>query len=418
MPHLVLAIKNDNARVRTGAAHAMSSYPYIRSRTLQVNAIKSLVPALKDRDIEVRLRSAEGLLSLSAPQVKDTIPVLTACLSDDVPQRRERAASSLGQIGPTAAPAIPALPKLLKDTTFQVRVKSAIAITKIDPRHASKLLPVFKESILPNDSRISALQKKAIQAVQTLGESAALLGPTLISKLSEPKTRNNILLQLAAVKALAKVDEANAQIGVEKLIELLQDRGPISRYHGILAMRTLGELAWTAKPALPSLLDLINDESPAVAALAAVLSIKIDPMRANKARAFLRTSLTVTKPFKDLDHQQRTLIRESVEALEGEDNKGIAAVFLPELIVLLEDPQGNLTYGLEIAIAHATVDLQSSIVNLLGSLEPSATPAIPGFKRLVEGSGRSGKGKNFDRRIAVSSERAIQRITAEPTSKN
>ena len=157
-----------------------------------------------------------------------------------------------------------------------------------------------------DDLRFSALQTKAIQAVQTLGESAALLGPTLISKLSEPTTRKNILLQLAAVKALAKVDEANAHIGVEKLIEVLSDNGGSEWYKHTEAIHALVELGSIAKPALPSLLDLMNDESPQVATLAAVSSIKLDPMRSNKARAFLRTSMTLTKPVKDLDQQQQT----------------------------------------------------------------------------------------------------------------
>jgi len=398
MPHLMLAIKNDNARIRAGAASVMSGYYYFLEANLRTEAIKTLVPALKDRDVEVRLRAAEGLLSLEAPQVKDTIPVFTACLSDDVPQRRERAASSLGRIGPTAAPAIPVLLKLLKDTTFQVRVEAAIAITKIEPHHASELLPVLKESILPNDSRISALQTKAIQAVQTMGESAALLGPTLISKLSEPTTRKNILLQLAAVKALAKVDEANAQIGVKKLIELLQNRRHIWRNHRILAIRTLVELGSIAKPALPSLLGLMNDESPQVATLAAVSSIKIDPMRSNKARAFLRRSLTVTKPFGDLDQEQQTLIRISVEALQGDDNRKIAVAYLPELIMLLEVHDYD---------ANPPDRSQSLAISLLGSLGPAATSAIPVLKSILI--------KDVTLSVRVHAERAIQRITAEPT---
>ena len=394
MPHLVLAIKNDNARIRAGAAYAMGSNAYRQNRNLQANAIKSLVPALKDHDVEVRLRAATSLLRFGSAQIKDTIPVFTACLSNDVPRRRERAASSLGRIGPTAASAIPALLKMLKDTTFQVRVEAAIAIIKIEPRYASELLPVLKESILMDDLRFSALQTKAIQAVQTLGESAALLGPTLISKLSEPTTRKNILLQLAAVKALAKVDEANAHIGVEKLIDLLSDRERIGWYQRTGIIHALVELGSIAKPALPSLLGLMNDKSPQVATLAAVSSIKIDPMRSNKARAFLRTSLTVTKPFKDLDRQQRTLIQQSVKVLKGEDNKEIAAAFLPELIVLLENPEWHV---------------QSSIVYLLGSLGPAATSAIPVLKSIAI--------KDVTTSVRVHAERAIQRITAEPTKK-
>ena len=196
-------------------------------------------------------------------------------------------------------------------------------------------------------------------------------------------------MQLAAVKALAKVDEANAQIGVEKLIELLPDHE--RTWMRIQVIQALVELGSIAKPALPSLLDLMNDESPQVATLAAVSSIKLDPMRSNKARAFLRTSMTLTKPVKDLDRQQHRLIRESVKALRGEDNKEIAAAFLPELIVLLENPECHM---------------QLSIVYLLGRLGPSATSAIPALKRLVIEGGY----------ISDDAEYAIKLITAEPTS--
>jgi len=393
MPHLVSGIRNDNARIRAGAAYAMRSYPYRKNPNLQASAIKSLVPALEDRDVEVRLRAAESLLSLEAVQVKDTIAVFIACLSDDLPRRRGRAASSLGRIGPAATPAIPALLKTLRDTTFQVRVEAAIAITKIESRQASAVLPVLKESILLDDSRFSRLQHEALEAVQTLGASAALLGPALISKLSEPPNRENFSLQLDAARTLARVDEANAQIGVEKLIELLPDRERIAWHRRIHAIQALVELGSIAKPAVPSLLGLMNDKSPEVAALAAVSSIKLDPMRSNKAWAFLRASMTLTKPVKDLNRQRRRLIQQSVKALEGEDNKEITVAFLPELIVLLEVPECHV---------------QLSIVYLLGGLGPSATPAIPVLKRLViEGS-----------YISDDAEDAIRLITAEPTSEN
>jgi HEAT repeat protein len=386
---LVLAIKNDNARIRAGAAYAMRSYRY--HNNLRANAIKSLVPSLKDRDVEVRLRSAESLLSLEAAQVKETIPVFIASLSDELPRRRERAASSLARIGRAAAPAIPALLKTLKDSILQVRLDAAVAITNIEPCQASAVLPVLKEAILLNNSRFSTLQHEALEATQTLGASAAPLGPALISKLSEPPNRENFSLQIDAAKTLAKVDEANAQIGVEKLIELLPDRERIAWYRRIQAIEALIELGSIAKPALPSLLGLMNDEHPRVATLAAASSIKLGPMRSNEAWAFLRTSMTLTKPVKDLDRQQRKLIEESVEALEGEGNKEIAAAFLPELIVLLEIPECHV---------------QSSIVYLLGSLGTSATSAIPVLKRLVSEGGY----------ISDDAEDAIKLITAERTS--
>jgi hypothetical protein len=166
------------------------------------------------------------------------------------------------------------------------------------------------------------------------------------------------------------------------------------------AIRTLVELGSIAKPALPSLLGLMNDESPQVATLAAVSSIKIDPMRSNKARAFLRRSLTVTKPFGDLDQEQQTLIRISVEALQGEDNRKIAVAYLPELIMLLEVHDYD---------ANPPDRSQSLAISLLGSLGPAATSAIPVLKRLTI--------KDVTPSVRVHAERAIQRITAEPTKK-
>ena len=166
----------------------------------------------------------------------------------------------------------------------------------------------------------------------------------------------------------------------------------------MLAIRTLVELGPIAKPALPSLLGLMNDESPQVATLAAVSTIKIDPMRSNKARAFLRRSLTVTKPFGDLDQEQQTLIRISVEALQGDDNRKIAVAYLPELIMLLEVHDYD---------ANPPDRSQSLAISLLGSLGPAATSAIPVLKRLTI--------KDVTLSVRVHAERAIQRITAEPT---
>ena len=83
---------------------------------------------------------------------------------------------------------------------------------------------------------------------------------------------------------------------------------------------------------------------------------------------------------------------QSVKALRGENNKEIAAAFLPELIVLLENAGSHV---------------QLSIVHLLGSLGPSATSAIPVLKRLVI----------EDSYINDYAEDAIKLIAAEPTSK-
>jgi hypothetical protein len=76
--------------------------------------IKTLIVRLKDQDVKVRRKAAEGLLA-QAKKAGPAVSALTQALKDRDLEVRTYAALALGQIGADARSALPALKVLLKD---------------------------------------------------------------------------------------------------------------------------------------------------------------------------------------------------------------------------------------------------------------------------------------------------------------
>src|SRR5207245_11501197 len=81
---------------------------------------------------EFRAAAAWDLLYLG-PAAKDAVPSLIAALKDDDLFVRLDAAVAFGHIGPEAAPAIPALMKALTNRHPMVRLNSAYSLRLLGP---------------------------------------------------------------------------------------------------------------------------------------------------------------------------------------------------------------------------------------------------------------------------------------------
>jgi HEAT repeat protein len=96
-------------------------------------AIRPLIRALEDDNVEVRARAAEALGTLADPRVVEPLIEALAGPSELV---RERAAKALGAVGD--ARAVEPLIKALQDRDRYVKAAAAGALKRLDPSAAAR----------------------------------------------------------------------------------------------------------------------------------------------------------------------------------------------------------------------------------------------------------------------------------------
>lgn len=95
-------------------------------------AVPSLIAALKDNDLFVRLNAAASFGKIG-PAAAPAIPALIAALGDRHRGVRFNSAYSLSLLGPLAKEAVPSLKVALNDPDPDVRMNAEEAIQMIDP---------------------------------------------------------------------------------------------------------------------------------------------------------------------------------------------------------------------------------------------------------------------------------------------
>lgn len=154
---------------------------------------------------------------------------------------REAAAIAASSLGP---PAIPALVDALRHCNPSVREQAALALGRMGPA-ASAIIPDLIASL---DDESSSVRKKAAAALGAFGPAAKAAIPHLIRLLG--KDFDGALEESAL--ALAAIGPAS----VAPLIRLLGHRVGSTRGHAALA---LGKIGPAAAPAVPELIELIED---------------------------------------------------------------------------------------------------------------------------------------------------------------
>jgi len=121
---LIMALQDENWRVRTGALFGLRSIGAEPATT-----VPALIDALEDERAEVRM-VAMTFLELLGPEAKDAVPALIEVLTGDDLFIRISAARTLGTIGPEAEAAIPALVAMMTyhDESLNWRADGALHI--------------------------------------------------------------------------------------------------------------------------------------------------------------------------------------------------------------------------------------------------------------------------------------------------
>src|SRR6266567_2503823 len=112
---------------------------------------------------DLRAAAAWDLLHLG-PAAKEAVPSLIAALKDDDLFVRLNAAASFGHIGPDAAPAIPAFIEALKDRERGVRFNAAYSLSLLGPL-ARDAIPALKTALDDPDPDVRTKVKEALQKI-------------------------------------------------------------------------------------------------------------------------------------------------------------------------------------------------------------------------------------------------------------
>jgi len=340
------------------------------------NEIRKQIKRLGDKDVDVRVHAAWTLAEMG-PRAKDAVPNLIEALEDESTYMRVRAVEALGKIGPYAKAAVPALIETLGDTSREnwnedlllwsgPALEAAIALGKIG-EHAA--VPALTK-VLKDEKEVVSVRGAAAVALGTIGDKASV--PILCKTLNDEKevvsvrgaaavalgtigyeatlpflfkiscTAENYEFREAAGFALRKIGKS----AIAFLVKALESEDNHIRYYAALH---LGKIGPDAKVAVPTLIELIDDEYMGTMAIEALGDIG--------GRVAVPA---LTEALKDKDLQFS-----AAKALEkiGPDAK----VAVPALIEALKDE-----------------DFRVNAARILGSIGTNAKAAVPALIELID----------------------------------
>lgn len=187
--------------------------------------------------------------------------------SKDVEARRT-AARSLWRLGPASAPAIAALVKALGDPDPMVRAYAARAVGASDTTDRAALTALTK-LLFDKDQRVNS---SAAEALDDLLPDPAIVGESALKALSQH--------DVDLVEPLIATLVAGGERSVPLMIEALKNKE-----NAYWAALVLAELGPTSAPAIPALVQTLQDKRPEVQLQALVALGQIGPKAASSVPA-------------------------------------------------------------------------------------------------------------------------------------
>jgi HEAT repeat protein len=230
-------------------------------------AVPALIAALKDKREGVA-PLAGGALGWILPPPKEAVPALRAALKND---RAHAAvfADALGRLGSLALPAAPDLAELLTDAA--ARTTAAVALVRIDPHQAEKVVPMLIKDLQAEDEK---QRQAAVLAAARLGAAAQSAADALVTLL-----RDRILTEMEIV-ALHEIWRG----AIPGLINLLKDPDVDCRKRALLA---LGQIGPAEHLTIKALIAALSDRDYDVRAGAAHVLEQIGPEAAEAVPALV-----------------------------------------------------------------------------------------------------------------------------------
>lgn len=237
-----------------------SDYPHARYLAIQAlmqikgKGIQQLQKALKDPSRKVRRAAVEALLQLGHTHLSMILPLLKDSQPDIrsyVAWRMSRLAPKVRRLKPKKVPElVTALADALKDESYQVRMYASFALSKFDEEAA----PALKGLIEATQDKEWYVRKNAINALGAMKQKALSAIPHLAKCLLDETWD----VKNEAARSLRRIDEPKTVLAI---IPLLKNPKPSIRK---FVAQTLGWMGATSKPAVSSLIQLLNDAHPKV----------------------------------------------------------------------------------------------------------------------------------------------------------
>jgi len=251
---LVDTLRGGSVQARRDATRALGS-----ARHEVEQAVKALIGALGDEDLDVRCNARLGLSRIGT----EATPYLLASLSDVNAQKRYGAAAALERIGPKAHGALPMLIAALQDEDASVREEAARALGRWGTQAEPAVAALTRLLADPDPFTSGA----AVFALSRLGKGSV---PSLIGTL---KDSNHVVRWCAAI-ALSKMG-SDAISAIPSLAEALRDSDDNTRSTAAAALQNVGP---GAKSAVPSLERCLYDRDEDVRRNADLALQEIDPI--------------------------------------------------------------------------------------------------------------------------------------------
>jgi HEAT repeat protein len=422
---LVPLLKDGNPAIRERAVHALGRIgtEAIAALPAMVQAARSApeTPAFGEALAELGPKALPVLLDILKKGKPDegqwvlhvlhnfgppALPVLTEALKSNDVAMRVAAVGALGDMGRDGAGASTQLFALTKDSDPTVQAAAFRALVAVHA-DANRLKPLLEEAL---KSSTPPLRKAAAAGLASLGDTSALGVNGLVDLLDD----ENAAGRLAAVQALGQLG-VKASPAVQPLLARLDDpalQGTILETLGLIGpasepavprlielaknrdlrptvLVVFGKIGRGAGAALPTIYDAIHDSGSDVRASAATALASVEP---DEAKA-----LEVIIPL--VDRTQSGDVRRAAERALGKFGPA-AGPAVPRLITMLdkETERGEVMRALKSIGVHTVPELVAMLAvhdprvrtfacDSLGTLGPEAKDAAPKLREIMEEDG-------------------------------
>jgi HEAT repeat protein len=305
-------------------------------------AIVPLHQAMIDENLLVRTVASQAMANLGVQFKSQVVPRMVGSLLMQHEQMHDLALETLAAIGPSAISmarlgpkAIPALAEAVRFGTPDLREKAALALVMLGPKSVEPLVSCLTEPDL-------SVRLVAVRALAALKEKAEPALPALAGAVhykadmkAAPDAKEHEWQEYAQSLALAM-----GSIGppaIPKLVELLQDSDPAIR---LLAAGGLAHMGKEAAPAVPGLRKCLRHESidVRVSALSALNRIGKDAIDA--APDLLVLLGNIESSFRGLPQAEE--MRQGYAKLLADTLGRMGQGAVPLLLPLVQDPNENL----------------------------------------------------------------------------
>jgi HEAT repeat protein len=394
IPPLIVALGDENARVRTAAAVALGP---IGSDTSTSGfdpeavraAIMALLGSLKDPEPSVRVAAANALMTLPVggnPAIIDrqaVMAILVERLGDRDAQTRLAVIQIMAALGPSAGVEPPKeVVAALHDESISIRAMAVVTLASFS-RNLDPLIPAFFRMIEDDEPPVGAACAAVLERMRQPANFTRAVVPGLIAVLGRPDWR----VRAVACSMLEKLGP-EARAAIPALIATAREKRVDSAKSDLsnwvpdrLAIQALGRIApktESAGQALAALTELVRAE-PRDKWRAAVDALgEFGPAAASAVPELIHAlpkSLATDPQFRDPSSVTRALSRiapgtksagqalaaliallragnSSVRMAAADALRGFgpaAASAIPDLIRILEDPNETDTGGAETA---------------------------------------------------------------------